>query len=195
MAARLGAVHRAEPLGRQLQLLVLERPRPSQRRGEEVLVPRALLAVALVAPLLDKLDRARADEDVADVEGRSIRTLVLQPLVAVAARGRELVRAHQHVRLRERAKVRQRVAHEEGVGVDGERVDAGAREIEDHLHLVQPEHPEGVRAPPSVRAGQLRVVDQVTRHAVLLEATQRLRVQRTDQKVRLVDGEQVAHPR
>ena len=55
--------------------------------------------------------------------------------------------------------VREGVAQDEGVRVDGERVHARLREVEHELHLVQAELAEGVRA-PSVVVGREARVDQ-----------------------------------
>ena len=79
---------------------------------------------ARLLPLLHKLERGGADEDVPDVEGGREAGGRLEPVVRVAVGRDEMVRGRENLRLGELAEVRERVTQDEGVGVDGEAVDA-----------------------------------------------------------------------
>mmetsp|Transcript_17286 Transcript_17286/g.56539 ORF Transcript_17286/g.56539 Transcript_17286/m.56539 type:complete len:361 (-) Transcript_17286:771-1853(-) len=195
---RQHADHQVRPALCAIQLLEPRAPliRPPVQHAlledgaKQHLIPIVDPLEARVAPLLHELQRRRPQEDVADVEGGEEARIGLETLVGISVCGDQVVGRHEHVGGGQVAEVGERVAQQEGVGVDGQAIDARLGQLEHQVHLVQAELPEVLRAPAVVVGGQPRAHEEGGNPA-RLETAARLIVQRPHQVVRLAEGDQM----
>jgi len=117
-------------------------------------------------------------------------SLALEAGVVVAEGGVQHVRAHENVGVRVALDVLPRVAQDEGVGVDGECVDAELRKLKHELNLVEA-HLAKVGCAPSIIFRREAGVDVEGRDAVAEQPFESGHIHGTDDIVGLTEGDEV----